>query len=437
MMDTMKELQSYGGQWRELDHMIRHSWLDSRRQARESEIRTTRDVILPGDPDAHSADEVDDGAGVRDSLLYLPHPYITPGGKDAAFSEMYAWDTFFINEGLRVHGHFDAIRDHLRNQLFLIDRYGMILNGNRTYYLGRSQIPLGAEGARKLFQHQPDPCLMLQALGAFSREYEGYWTADHHLTPIGLSRAKDLLDDGLRPELAAEAEVFDFTAVFDGDVRQCTPIMINVALARAETALAWMAGELGLEDMARTWSDRFSQRRSLIDRFLWNEDRGGYFEFQYTTQKSLPFRSLSMFMPLWSGVASRDQARMLVEHHLPDFLLPHGCPFTDEAYPSPHPEFEHLQWAYPAAWPSFHLLLVEGLDAYGYREEAALVASRLLLTILKQYEKTGKLWEKYHAGDGGTEIPVERYPTAPMQGWTAAAVAVLGRRLGLDAGSGA
>ena len=91
-----------------------------------------------------------------------------------------------------------------------------------------------------------------------------------------------------------------------------------------------------------------------------------------------------------------------------------------------------MQWSYPAAWPSFHLLLVEGLDAYGYRQKAETVAARMLLTILRKYQQSGKLWEKYHAEDGWTEIPVERYPTAPMQGWTAATVAILGRRLGLD-----
>ncbi|NDC88765.1 MAG: hypothetical protein EB075_08160, partial [Bacteroidetes bacterium] len=91
----------------------------------------------------------------------------------------------------------------------------------------------------------------------------------------------------------------------------------------------------------------------------------------------------------------------------------------------------HLQWSYPAAWPAFHMLLVEGLDRYGYHHEAEEVALRLLTTILDRYRETGKMWEKYHAIDGGIDIPVERYPTAPMQGWTAAAVAVLGRRLGL------
>ena len=95
-----KQLLSYRELWQALDEQIRGDWLKSRRLAREHEIRTTKDVIIPGDPDAHDEASVDPSIGARDTLLYLPHPYLTPGGQDAAFSEMYAWDTFFHQRGI-------------------------------------------------------------------------------------------------------------------------------------------------------------------------------------------------------------------------------------------------------------------------------------------------------------------------------------------------
>lgn len=418
--------------WARLDETIRGAWLESRREAGEREIRHLRDVILPGNPDAKSADEVPDSVGARDTLLYLPRPYLTPGGSEAAFSEMYAWDTFFINEGLLAHGLLDPIRDHLANQLFMIDRYGMVLNGNRTYYLFRSQNPLGAEGARRLLTRSPDPYLLLRAYAGFKREYEGYWTAEHHLTPTGLSTARDLGVEGLRPELAAEAEVTDFTAVFEGDVRNCNPLLINSCLAMAEEALGWMAGQIGLSGEVRLWRERRAQRIERIRAFMWDPQQEGFFEYNWREDRRLPYRSLAMFMPLWAGVATPEQAERLVTRHLPDFLRPHGCPFTATVYPSPHPEFTHLQWSYPAVWPAFQMLLVEGLDRYGYADTATAIASRVLRNVLQQHRETGKLWEKYHAENGGLDIPVERYPTAPMQGWTAALVAVFGRRLNLN-----
>jgi alpha,alpha-trehalase len=84
---------------------------------------------------------------------------------------------------------------------------------------------------------------------------------------------------------------------------------------------------------------------------------------------------------------------------------------------------------YPAGWPSSHLIAVEGLDAYGFRTEAERIGGRFLGVIVEQYDKTGKLWEKYNVVDGGITLPNSRYGTVPYVGWTAAAVVLLGRRL--------
>ncbi|WP_426662467.1 trehalase family glycosidase [Rhodanobacter aciditrophus] len=75
-------------------------------------------------------------------LLYLPHPYVVPGG---FFNEMYGWDSYFIELGL-IADHREALaRDMVDNALFEAAHYGGVLNANRSYYLSRSQPPfLGA-----------------------------------------------------------------------------------------------------------------------------------------------------------------------------------------------------------------------------------------------------------------------------------------------------
>ncbi len=72
------------------------------------------------------------------SLLPLPHPYVVPGGR---FSEIYYWDSYFVMVGLEQDGRFDLARDMLDNIASLIARYGHSPNGNRSYYLSRSQPP--------------------------------------------------------------------------------------------------------------------------------------------------------------------------------------------------------------------------------------------------------------------------------------------------------
>jgi alpha,alpha-trehalase len=75
-------------------------------------------------------------------LLYLPHPYVVPGG---FFNEMYGWDSYFIVLGLLADHRPALARGMVDNFLFEVAHYGAVLNANRTYYLTRSQPPfLGA-----------------------------------------------------------------------------------------------------------------------------------------------------------------------------------------------------------------------------------------------------------------------------------------------------
>jgi alpha,alpha-trehalase len=80
------------------------------------------------------------------SLLPLPNPYIVPGGR---FCEVYYWDSYFTMLGLKGSGDVDLIEDIIKNFASLIDRYGLIPNGNRTYYLARPRLR-PARGIRQL-----------------------------------------------------------------------------------------------------------------------------------------------------------------------------------------------------------------------------------------------------------------------------------------------
>src|SRR5256885_8101351 len=73
------------------------------------------------------------------SLLPLPHEYIVPGGR---FREIYYWDSYFTMLGLKESKLYDLMENMVRNFAYLIDTYGHMPNGNRTYYLSRSQPPV-------------------------------------------------------------------------------------------------------------------------------------------------------------------------------------------------------------------------------------------------------------------------------------------------------
>lgn len=83
-------------------------------------------------------------------LLYLPHPYVVPGGR---FNETYGWDSAFIVRGLVLDNKYDTAKDVVDNKIYSIIHYGMILNANRSYFLGRSQAPFLTNKILDIYRH--------------------------------------------------------------------------------------------------------------------------------------------------------------------------------------------------------------------------------------------------------------------------------------------
>lgn len=385
--------------WARLDRLIAEQWWD--------------DDLVSATPARAAADPTG-------TLLPLPHPYLTAGGSEGSFPELYGWDTWFINLGLAAHGRDELITHHVENQLAMIERYGMVLNGNRSYYLTRSQPPLLADTIVRLLDTTPDPGLAARAARLLAAEYDGYWTAEHHRTPVGLATNRDLGDPGLSHSLAAEAETgLDFTAVFGGDVSRHAPLITNAALVRATEVIGTLTGD-------PAWTAESRRRADLVRELCWDDDAGFFVEYDVVAGRRRPERSLAGFWPAWAGIATDDQVARMVER-IDDFDAGHGLAFTDRAYPSPHPEFAHVQWGHPTLWPPAQIWVCQALVRYGHQDVARRIAAQVIATMIEVWERTGSLWEKYHAGTGGTELPVERYGSVPMHGWSSAAVVVLGR----------
>lgn len=72
------------------------------------------------------------------TIIPLPYPYIVPGGR---FGEIYYWDSYFTMLGLKAADKTEMLENMVNNFAYLIDTLGYIPNGNRTYFIGRSQPP--------------------------------------------------------------------------------------------------------------------------------------------------------------------------------------------------------------------------------------------------------------------------------------------------------
>src|SRR5258705_9575308 len=147
---------------------------------RHFDLPADRPDSSPLQPEAHVADHIDRLWNVLtrapetpprySSLLPLSHPYVVPGGR---FREIYYWDSYFTMLGLEASHRHDLALAMLANFAELIDRYGHVPNGNRSYYLSRSQPPFFAAMV-ELVAASDGAAVYQRYLPELQREYD-FW----------------------------------------------------------------------------------------------------------------------------------------------------------------------------------------------------------------------------------------------------------------------
>ena len=371
----------------------------------------------------------------ENGLLYLPHPYVVPGGR---FNEMYGWDSYFIQLGLLRDGEVNLAKCMVEQLLYEIEHYGTILNANRTYMLSRSQPPTLTPMVLALFQHTHDIEWLQRVLPTIERYYY-YWTVPPHLNQAtGLSRYF-ALGDGPAPEVVASeideegkthydrvrqyyrhfpVDAYDVNLYYDReqdvltdlfykgdrsmresgfdisnrfgpfsvDVIHYAPVCLNVLLYKMEQDIAQIYTLLGHADMAEQWHHRASDRHQRIDQFLWHEADGLYYDYNFQTSAQSRYEFATTFYPLWAGIASESQAAA-VARSLDKFEAAGGLLTSTHVSGN--------QWDAPFGWAPLNLIAVQGLLNYGYEQDAKRIAKKFVAMVSKEFEKTGTIVEKY------------------------------------------
>lgn len=373
------------------------------------------------------------------TLIGLPHPYTVPCAGDT-FQELYYWDTYFTNEGLLLDGRADLARHNTDNMLYLVERFGFMPNGSRTWYLNRSQPPFLAMMVDRIFEHTRDTAWLAGAFATLQREYD-FWMTER-MTPVGLNRYSSSADEALRREFvatggkrlgtdyerqgltdgellavgahfAAEAESgWDFTPRFERRCEDFCPVDLNANLYRYERLFARYAALLGDPVAAEEWTERAARRRERIDRLCLAPD-GMYYDYDYVNGRRSTVVSGAVFSLLCAGVPDAPKARRLVRRALDELEFEYGV-----AACADRPYDHAYQWSYPNMWPPVVFQAICGLEACGYDRDARRIARKYVAAVADTFARTGNLWEKYNVREGNTNVSNE-YHMPAMLGWSA------------------
>jgi alpha,alpha-trehalase len=175
------------------------------------------------------------------------------------------------------------------------------------------------------------------------------------------------------------------------------PVCLNSLLYKTEKDLERMSGMLGRPADAEQWRTRAEARKERIQKYLWDSERGLYFDYDFENGKRSDYEYVTAFFPLWAGIPTSEQARAVMQH-LPTFEKPGGLVM------SPHET--GAQWDFPYAWAPDQLVADEGIRRYGFNAEADRVSYEFLSTVAENFRRDGTIREKYNAVTRSSETQV-------------------------------
>ena len=344
------------------------------------------------------------------------------------------------------------ILNMINNFSYLIDRFGYIPNGNRDYFIGRSQPPFFACMV-KLLAEEKGANVLVEYLPRLQKEYD-FWMNGSELLQQGKTNMNRvvLLPDGNilnrywdendtpRPEsfkedveLAKEADDkkimyrnlragaesgWDFSSRWFKDGKdfstihttEIIPVDLNCLLFHLEQTIAEGYELAGNKASAERFIALAASRKEAINAYCWNEDKGFYFDYDYVAGIQKTSLTLAATFPLFFRIASGEQGSGVATIIEDQFLKPGGLITTTET--------TKQQWDAPNGWAPLQWIAINGLFNYTHDQLAEEIAKRWMNINEKVYTNTGKMMEKYNVVATDLLAGGGEYEAQDGFGWT-------------------
>ncbi|MDA9344233.1 alpha,alpha-trehalase, partial [Algibacter sp.] len=364
--------------------------------------------------------------------------------------EMYGWDSYFQSIGLIIDGKIELAKAVAEHFQYEIEHYGKILNANRSYYLTRTQPPFYSSLICEVFEISKDKNWLKSHLKTAIHEYETVWmVAGKRLTENGLNRflaegigitpeaeeghynsvlqpfAKDeemtieayqkryadgtiinnTLDSYFLHDRTVRESGHDTSYRIEGECADLNLVELNAFLYKYEFDFAKIIKDEFNDDFiinskkytSNYWTDKANMRREKVNQLLWNKSDGLYYDYNFKTKKQSSFIAATTFTPLWSKMATQEQAQHIVKNALPLLLEKGGIAgSTKESRGVISNERPARQWDFPNGWAPHQMLIWKGLLNYGFTDVTQELIYRWLYMITKNaVDYNGTIPEKY------------------------------------------
>jgi alpha,alpha-trehalase len=384
------------------------------------------------------------------TLIPLPFQYVVPGGR---FREIYYWDSYFTMLGLQVNRQVDLMQHMVDNFAYLVDAFGFIPNGNRTYYLSRSQPPFFTLMV-ELLAEEKGSAVLSKYLPQIEKEYAFWMDGEKRLSAgsntyrhavqlpgemimnrywddKNTARAEAYREDSKaaaqsggpadlahRHIRAACESGWDFSSRWFKDGKSMAsiqtshiiPVDLNCLLLHTEEILLELYTTTKKEQLVDEFNGRVAQRKKALQEYCWDEASSFFFDYQFIDHSITRQFTLAAVYPLFFSVATAEQASKVAQCIEERFLQQGGLLTTLNN--------TLQQWDHPNGWAPLQWMAYKGLKNYGHTALANEIKKRWMTANEKIYSATGKMMEKYDVTDACTKAGGGEYPNQDGFGWT-------------------
>ncbi len=370
---------------------------------------------------------------LNSTYISLPNDFVVPGGR---FQETYYWDSYFTMLGLIISKKNDLVIGMIKNFAFLIDQFGFIPNGNRTYFLSRSQPPFFSLMLNLLndidTSHKP-----IDFLSQLEKEYVFWMTnrsvvmpdgeilnryddssptprPESYIEDIELAEKSNQSPQELYRNIRAACESgWDFSSRWlekDHDLASINttniiPVDLNCLLYFLEIQLASIHPTEG-----KAYLEKAAKRKKAIEKYFWNEEQKFFCDFDLYKNSVRQNLTLAGVFPLYFNLANSFQAESVSELLENKFLKIGGLLTTTSE--------SGQQWDAPNGWAPLQWMAYVGLKNYGYKSLADQIKTNWVKRNEATFSKSGKFTEKYNVVSSDAETGGGEYPNQDGFGWT-------------------
>ncbi|OGH19247.1 MAG: hypothetical protein A3F31_02810 [Candidatus Levybacteria bacterium RIFCSPHIGHO2_12_FULL_38_12] len=338
-------------------------------------------------------------AGVkRKAQGELPYDYLVPSGY---YEEQWDWDAFFI--GMALASDIPSEGIFLRNVAL-----NLLHNSRNDGYIPGCITKDGPEGGHRSFLMKPFLAQGAYFASNFLKDFS--WIAPHfsQLKTVVLYREKNVWNKkynlGVWTNIMASGADNNVSG-FGYPENSVVATDLNTFVYQEYKAMSLIAEQLRKTKEYDYFSKRASEIKNNINKYLWDESDGIYYNIDSRDGSFIKRVSYNSFHPLWAHIANKERTNKFIKNYVLNskkLWSNYGIRTLakdDKEYNNANIIKPYSNWQGPV-WPIANYFAVSALLNYGFQKEAVDVAKKVAKLCLDDIKKTGGMHENYDAETG-------------------------------------